>query len=162
MMDKYTTLPQRCVVIENVRSSYNVGNIIRTADALGYGVILSWYSPSPFKDIKVQKSSLWAENNVPIVEEWNTSQVISSLQHLGWYIVAAELTDTSIALSDFVRMYTNLLSQKIAIVVWNEKTWVLTETLAFVDSVVHIPMQWIKASLNVGQAAAILMREVSK
>jgi len=44
----------------------------------------------------------------------------------------------------------------------NEKTGVLEETLDFVDHVVYIPMKGMKESLNVGQAAAIIMREISK
>jgi tRNA G18 (ribose-2'-O)-methylase SpoU len=42
--------------------------------------------------------------------------------------------------------------------VGNEKTGVLTETLENANHVVHIPMQWVKASLNVAEAASIGMR----
>jgi len=52
------------VLLENIRSAYNVGNIIRTADALGWQVWLSGYSPSPEDNLKVIKTSLGAESNV--------------------------------------------------------------------------------------------------
>lgn len=38
----------------------------------------------------------------------------------------------------------------------------LEETIAAVDMSVHIPMQGLKASFNVGQAGAILMREINR
>ena len=52
------------VILENIRSAYNVGNIIRTADALGRDVWLTGYSPSPEDTQKVVKTSLGAEKNV--------------------------------------------------------------------------------------------------
>ena len=52
--------------------------------------------------------------------------------------------------------------EKIAIVFGNENAGVLEETLDYVDHIIHIPMQGVKESLNVGQAAAIFMREMGK
>ncbi len=44
------------VILENIRSAYNVGNIIRTADALGWQVRLTGYTPSPLDTQKVVKT----------------------------------------------------------------------------------------------------------
>lgn len=46
------------IILENLRSAYNVGTIIRTADALGWQVVCSGYSPDPIREPKVLKSSL--------------------------------------------------------------------------------------------------------
>jgi tRNA G18 (ribose-2'-O)-methylase SpoU len=46
------------IVLENVRSAYNVGNIIRTAEVLGYDAVILGYTPSPLTHPKVQKTSL--------------------------------------------------------------------------------------------------------
>jgi tRNA G18 (ribose-2'-O)-methylase SpoU len=54
------------IILENIRSAYNVGNIIRTADALGRNVRLVGYTPSPLDNSKVRKTSLGAEENVEI------------------------------------------------------------------------------------------------
>jgi tRNA G18 (ribose-2'-O)-methylase SpoU len=54
------------IILENIRSAYNVGNVIRTADALGRNVRLVGYSPSPIDNSKVRKTSLGAEENVGI------------------------------------------------------------------------------------------------
>lgn len=49
-----------------------------------------------------------------------------------------------------------------AIVFGNEVEGVLPSTLNLVDHIVQIPMQGIKESLNIGQSAAIFMRELGK
>ena len=145
------------IIIENVRSAYNVWNIIRTADALWWDVIISGYSPSPFKDPKVAKSSLGAENHVHIHEFRDTKAALSFAKEQQYILIAAEITSDSIPLDTFSHS-----SSRFAVVVWNEVAWVLQETLDIVDYTVHIPMQWKKASLNVGQASAIFMRELSR
>jgi tRNA G18 (ribose-2'-O)-methylase SpoU len=48
----------KIIILENIRSAYNVGNIIRTADALGWQVRLTGYTPSPVDNKKVVKTSL--------------------------------------------------------------------------------------------------------
>ena len=145
------------IIVENVRSAYNVGNIIRTADALWWDVVISGYSPSPFRDDKVLKSSLWAEKNVTIYEERNTTRALTQSQEEDFILVAAEITDDSVPLDSF-----DVEANKIAVVVGNEVEWVLPETLAMVDYIVHIPMLGQKASLNVGQASAIFMWKLGK
>ena len=147
------------IIIENVRSAFNTGNIIRTADALGYDVILSGYTPSPSRDLKVKKSSLGAEESITIKEFRNPSEaIIYAKQHYG-FLISAEKTEKSIALDKSLSF--KLPDLNFSLVVGNEKTGVLPETLQASDLVVHIPMQGTKESLNVGQAAAIMMRELS-
>ncbi len=46
------------VILENIRSAYNVGNVVRTADALGRDVRITGYTPSPLEHPKVKKTSL--------------------------------------------------------------------------------------------------------
>lgn len=81
------------VVLENIRSAYNVGNIIRTADALGYDVVLSGFSPSPFDDEKVRKTSLGAEESVHIQQFWNPREVLEILREKRYVLIAAEVVE---------------------------------------------------------------------
>ena len=46
------------VILENIRSAYNVGNVVRTADSLGRDVRIVGYTPSPLTHPKVLKTSL--------------------------------------------------------------------------------------------------------
>ncbi len=157
------------VILENIRSAYNVGSFFRTADALGRGVIISWYTPSPSNQIKVVKTSLGAEKTIPFIEfpnsEFDNTKAISWAKQNWYYIISAEITDKSISLQDFIKKNPDLIessSQNIAVIFGNEVSWVSQEALNFSDEIVHIPMKWSKISLNVWQAWAIFMRELSK
>jgi tRNA G18 (ribose-2'-O)-methylase SpoU len=82
-------------------------------------------------------------------------------------LVAAEETTESEDLTSFTKSPLAPLikggsAKGYAIVMGNEVRGVLPETLSYVDHIVHIPMLGIKDSLNVGQAAAIMMWELSK
>ena len=143
------------IILENIRSAYNVGNIIRTADALGWQVRLTWYTPSPIDTQKVIKTSLGAETNVGIKQFGHTSEAITFARDQNLPVFAAEITKDSISLDSLQK---NDYPGGVAIIFWNEIDGVLSSTLKLVDKVVHIPMQGIKESLNVGQSSAIFMR----
>jgi len=141
------------IILENIRSAYNVWNIIRTADALWYEVRLTWYTPWP-TDKRVVKSSLWAENSVNITHFPNTQQAIQQASRLWYTIISAEKTQNSIDIKDFPTKKDG----KYAIIVWNEVVGVDEQTLKSSDHILHIHMSGIKSSLNVWQASAIFMR----
>jgi tRNA G18 (ribose-2'-O)-methylase SpoU len=148
------------VILENIRSAYNVGNIIRTADALGWQVRLTWYSPSPEDTQKVVKTSLGAENTVGLKQFGHTIEAIEFAKEQKLLVVAAEITNNSVSLDWLQKTAHPGLPDVagVAVIFWNEVDGVLESTLKIVDQVVHIPMQGIKESLNVGQTSAIFMR----
>jgi 23S rRNA (guanosine2251-2'-O)-methyltransferase len=149
------------IVIENLRSAYNVGNIIRTADALWRGVIFVWYTARPdHKEVK--KTALWSEISVPNLEFNELSDALYYMNTHG-LTIAAELTESSIPLKDIQTNIKNLNKSwgDTFVIVGNEVTWVEQDTLNKSDIITHIPMLGIKESLNVGQAAAIIMWELS-
>ncbi len=142
------------VILENIRSAYNVGNIIRTADSLWWDVWLTGYTPSPEDTQKVVKTSLWAENNVGLKQFGHTPEAVEFAKSQWLLVIAAEITKDSISLD-------SLKSDNhpgAAIIFWNEVDGVLDSTLKLVDRVVHIPMHGVKESMNVGQSSAIFMR----
>lgn len=147
------------IILENIRSSYNVWNIIRTADALWFDIIISWYTPSPSKEKKILKTSLWSEKSVKIIEIYNTLSAISYAKEKYWFIISAEISDNAISLSKFKK---NIIKDDFAIIFWNEITWVLKESLDLSDAIIFINMLWKKESLNVWQASAIFMWEFQK
>jgi tRNA G18 (ribose-2'-O)-methylase SpoU len=151
-------MSKRIVILENIRSAYNVGNIIRTADSLWWEVRIVWYTPSPVDNPKVVKTSLWAENTVWLKQFDFTIDAINEAHEMGLEIIAAELTENSVSLWEYVCKSENW----IAVIFGNEVDGVMEKTLKEVDVVVEIPMQWIKESMNVGQSTAIFMRELWK
>ena len=146
------------VILENIRSAYNVGNIIRTADSLWWEVWIVGYTPSPLDNPKVCKTSLWAENTVWLRQFDFTVDAIQEARDMWLEIIAAELTENSVSLGEYVCKSENW----IAVIFGNEVDGVMPKTLKEVDGVVEIPMQWIKESMNVGQSTAIFMRELRK
>lgn len=154
------------ILLENIRSAYNVWNIIRTADALWRSVWLSGYTPHPKEQQKVIKTSLGAEETVWIERFNNTQDAIVKAREMGLLVYAGELDDKAVALSDLKTLDSSFHSEwqgkwKL-IILWNEVDWVLQSTLDTVDEVVYIPMNWVKESMNVGQSAAIFMWELGK
>ena len=149
-------MSKRIVILENIRSAYNVWNIIRTADSLWREVRIVWYTPSPVNNPKVCKTSLWAENTVWLKQFDFTIDAINEARKMWLEIIAAELTENSIALWEYVCKSENW----IAVIFGNEVDGVIWKTLKEVDKVVEIPMKWIKESMNVGQSTAIFMREL--
>ena len=151
-------MDRRIVILENIRSAYNVGNVIRTADSLWWEVWITWYTPSPVDNLKVCKTSLWAENNVWLRQFDFAIDAINEVRSMWLEVIAAELTKDSVSLWEFV------CSSKdwVAVIFWNEVDGVMEKTLKEVDKVVEIPMKWIKESMNVWQSTAIFMWELRK
>lgn len=149
------------IVVENLRSAYNVGNIIRTADALWRWVIFVWYTARPdHKEVK--KTALWAEISVPQMDFIELSDALYYMNTHG-LVIAAELSENSVSLTD-IHIQIRTIDKSggdIFVIVGNEVTGVEQETLHKSDIITHIPMLGIKESLNVGQAAAIIMWELS-
>ena len=147
------------IVVENLRSAYNVGNIIRTADALWWGVIFVGYTARPdHKEVK--KTALWAEQAIPTMDFEQLSDALNFMQTHG-LIIAAELDEKSIPLTQInekIQEFT--LGSELYVILGNEVTGVESETLQKAHIISHIPMLGLKESLNVGQAAAIMMREL--
>ena len=145
------------IMLENIRSAYNVWNIIRTADSLGWDVWMSGYAPWPDEQPKVKKTSLGAEENVWLKRFDDALQAISYARENDFDVLAWEITPDAIDLAKYEKSWKNIM-----LILGNEVDWVQEKTLETVDAVVYIPMQWIKESMNVGQSSAIFMRELRK
>ncbi|HRX63702.1 MAG TPA: TrmH family RNA methyltransferase [Candidatus Absconditabacterales bacterium] len=150
------------ILLENIRSAYNVGNIIRTADALGWDVWLSGYTPHPVEQNKVKKTSLGAEDTVNLKRFDNSRQAIDFARDEDFVILAGELNDDAISIDLVQSSEFRVQKKNTMLVLGNEVDGVLQSTLDMVDKILYIPMNGIKESMNVGQSAAIFMRELGK
>jgi 23S rRNA (guanosine2251-2'-O)-methyltransferase len=153
---------KKWIVCENLRSAYNVGNIMRTADGLGWGVILLGYT-APKDHKKVTKTALGAEENIEIMNFTTLEEFYAWIKDNNILLVSAEKTDKSISLIQVLTEKSRLMeAPSLAVLMGNEITGVEEETLTKSDYVTHIDMIGTKESFNVGQAAAILMWEFNK
>ena len=160
------------VVLENVRSMYNVGSAFRTSDAcLVSKLYLSGYTACPPRK-EISKTALGAEDFVP----WDAIKDIKSISASGgsaprlrsakseggknvknvkrMQIIAVEQTETSVPYTEFKFGF------PVCLVFGNEILGVSKETLKQCDAVVHIPMLGVKESLNVATAYGVVLYEV--
>lgn len=142
------------LVLDNIRSLYNVGSIFRTADAaLVSEIILCGYTPAPPR-VEIEKTALGAVDTVPWQYQQSALNAVLELRGKGVKVFAVEITDSS-------RSYDALVDEDfpLALVLGNELTGIDTDVLAACDGALEIPMYGVKHSLNVSVAAGIVVFE---
>lgn len=144
------------VVLENVRSAYNVGSVFRTADAfLLEGIYICGYTAyPPHKEIK--KTALGAEETVRWQYYKNTADAIEKLKEEGYKIYAIEQAENSLVL----QTVSFTPEEKVAVVLGNEVTGVEQTTIEKCDACIEIPQLGMKHSLNVSVAAGVVLWEL--
>jgi 23S rRNA (guanosine2251-2'-O)-methyltransferase len=145
------------VILNSIRSNYNVGSIFRTSDgAMIEKLYLCGYTPCPPKK-EVLKTSLGSTESVKWEYIRDAKSVINELRNLGIQIVALELTDKSLP-------YHQLKSSDlpVCLVVGNEISGVSQELLELCDKSIEIPQYGIKQSLNVAVAYGVAIFELRK
>ncbi|MDQ3123300.1 MAG: TrmH family RNA methyltransferase [bacterium] len=153
------------VIAHDMRSTFNVGSLMRTAEGLGVKkVYLTGYTPYPLQindnrlphiaaklDVQIKKTSLGAEKSL----EWeyieDINKVLSILSRQGFEIAALEQSDKSISLPDFTP------SPKLTLLLGTEVTGLPKNILDSIPLHIEIPMQGKKESFNVVIAAAIAL-----
>jgi tRNA G18 (ribose-2'-O)-methylase SpoU len=140
------------VVLDNIRSGYNVGSILRTSEFLGIKKIIGiGITPLP-PHKEVIKTSLGAEKNLDIERYFRFKDLVKKLKKEKYIIVAIEQSKNSISYYKFKRKY-----KKIALVLGNELEGIRKEHLKLCDYILEIPkIGEIKESLNVSIAFSIV------
>lgn len=143
------------VVLENIRSAYNVGSIFRTADAfLLQGLYICGYTAyPPHKEIR--KTALGADETVHWKHFKKVQDALDELRADGYKIYSVEQASNSIHLQDF-----NYGGEKVAVILGNEVTGVEQSTIGQTDGVIEIPQLGMKHSLNVSVAAGVVLWEL--
>jgi tRNA G18 (ribose-2'-O)-methylase SpoU len=146
------------VVLENIRSAYNVGSVFRTADAfLLSGIYICGYTAyPPHKEIK--KTALGAEETVHWKHFKKIEDALEELRMDGYTIYSVEQAKNSIPLNQFLK--TSHAQQKIAVIFGNEVTGVEQSSIALSDGCIEIPQLGMKHSLNVSVAAGVVLWEM--
>jgi len=139
------------VVLDNIRSAFNVGSIFRTGDAGAVEHLhlcgMSAYPPHK----KLEKTALGAFDYVPWTYYERTSACIAQLRERHIAVVGVEVTPDAIPLHTFV------WPRPVAFILGNEVTGIAPRNLARCDAVVRIPMHGFKNSINVATACGIVL-----
>eukprot|EP00614_Pseudopedinella_elastica_P022176 CAMPEP_0172624034 /NCGR_PEP_ID=MMETSP1068-20121228/133414_1 /TAXON_ID=35684 /ORGANISM="Pseudopedinella elastica, Strain CCMP716" /LENGTH=298 /DNA_ID=CAMNT_0013432819 /DNA_START=228 /DNA_END=1124 /DNA_ORIENTATION=- len=143
------------LVLDNVRSAYNVGSILRTAETAGVTeVICCGLTPTPPHE-KVAKTAFDAAETVPTRHFPSTVAALEALKADGFKIFAMETTSKS-------KRYTRVeFPRRVALVLGNEVTGVDHAVMDACDGgIIEIPTYGMKNSLCVSSAAPVVIFEV--
>lgn len=139
-------------LLDNIRSTFNVGSIFRTADGVGLAhLYLCGITATPDHS-KVGKTALGAEKVITWSYHPNALQIASTLQAQNYLLWAIEGHPQAQPLPKIVMQE---VSRPVALIVGNELSGVDPGLLAIADKILYIPMQGHKRSLNVAIAFSI-------
>ncbi len=143
------------VILENIRSAYNVGSVFRTADAflLEAIYICGYTAVPPHKEIK--KTALGAEESVAWKHFAGVNEAITELKGEGYKLYAVEQAGHSFPLQEV-----GYEGEKLAVVFGNEVSGVEVSTIEQCDGCIEIPQSGMKHSLNVSVAAGVVLWEL--
>lgn len=157
----------RAIVLigHNLRSTHNVGSLLRTAEGLGVAkVYLTGYTPHPAYPgdtrmphianklhKQIDKTALGAQDMISWEYHEDINTVIASLKKAGYTVAAVEQADDAVSLPDFTA------PDNVALLVGREVEGIEPEVLAQCDVALEIPMFGRKESFNVVQAAAMAL-----
>jgi len=139
------------LVLDNIRSLYNVGSMFRTADGFGVKrIYLCGITGTP-EQHGVQKVALGAEKSVPWEHAGRTWAVVERLKQAGYAAVGLEKCAGAVDLAAFKPKF------PLALIVGNEVNGLSPALRRRLDAVVQIPMAGVKQSFNVAVACALAL-----
>ena len=138
------------VILDSLRSAFNVGGIFRTAECFGLKeLILCGYTPTP-ENPQVAKAALGTESRIPWRHVDSTRNAVLACQEAGIPCFALETVAQAQPLESFT------WPLPCAVVVGNERFGIDSDLLRICDGMIRIPLYGRKNSLNVGCAFAVV------
>jgi tRNA G18 (ribose-2'-O)-methylase SpoU len=153
---RYATIRQLpvSVLLENLRSAYNVGSFFRTADAVKVQELVLCGITSTPPHSGLMKTALGAEETVRWSHAEDGLAAASERRRLGYELSVIETSVRSVDLFDWVPQF------PVCLIFGNEKEGVSQELLELCDTHVRIPMLGFKHSLNVATAGGVVLYEL--
>jgi len=133
----------------------NLGTIIRTADAAGFGGVLLSDGCVDLYNPKTVRASMGSFFHIPVIEHITKNQ-LSAWQYAGFQLLCGALREETVNYIDADMTKPTILA------VGNEANGISEEILQMADACVKIPICGRAESLNVGIAAAVLMYEAAR
>lgn len=158
------------LILENIRSMYNVGAIFRSADVFGVSkIILTGITPYPIikndprlphvqqkVQAAVAKTALGTEKTVAFEHTESVDSAVTKCQKAGRSIYALEQAKGSASIRTFKPRHSY------ALILGNEVSGLDSQILSRCDAVLEIPQLGSKESLNVSVAAGIALFALTK
>ncbi len=142
------------ILLDNIRSMYNVGAFFRTADGAGIErLLLSGITARPPKSA-IRKTALGAEERVPWEPVPDTAALLHGLRERDYEIAAIETSTSAVDIFEWQPRF------PVCVLFGHEVEGLTPALLEGCDTHVRIPMLGLKHSLNVASAGAIVMYEL--
>lgn len=146
------------VILDDVRSMYNVGSVFRTSDAFRVeSIYLCGITACPPHQ-EIHKTALGAEDTVSWKHYDDTLTAVNELKGRGYTVLAIEQCEGSTMLQDLQ----TAPEQPYAIVMGNEVKGVRQDVIDACNGCIEIPQFGTKHSLNVSTTAGIIIWEFAK
>lgn len=149
---EFADKPGNFVVLDRLQDPGNIGTILRTADAAGYGLAIVMKGTADIFSPKVVRAATGSLFRMPVVFMDSNSELVEFTRAAGKKLVAT-CFDTE------RRYFDEDLTDNIALVIGNEGNGICEEIIESSDVKIKIPMQGNIESLNASVAAGILMYE---
>ncbi len=146
------------VVLDNVRSLYNVGSVFRTCDAFRIEKLCLCGITACPPNIEIHKTALGAEDSVEWIHYEQTLDCVECLKKEGYTIISIEQCEGSTMLHEFEVD----ASKKYAVVMGNEVKGVQQEVIDNSDGCLEIPQFGTKHSMNVSVTTGMIIWEVAR
>lgn len=143
------------IIMDRVQDPGNIGTIIRTAEAAGYGGIIMVSGSGDVYAPKAARAAAGSLFRMPVVEACDAACAVKLAKAAGKRLV---VTDLQAELDCFAAD----LTKNVALVIGNEGQGVSETLLESSDLKVKIPMAGAIESLNAAVAAGILMYQSRK
>jgi 23S rRNA (guanosine2251-2'-O)-methyltransferase len=142
------------ILLDNVRSLYNVGAFFRTADAASIEKLyLCGITGRPPKRA-IAKTALGAEETVPWEHVWEAAPLVANMRARGLEIAAIETAAHAVDLFDWAPRF------PVCVIFGHEVDGIRPEISELCDTHVRIPMLGAKHSLNVATAGGVAVYEL--
>lgn len=141
------------VALDGLRSLFNVGSIFRTCDAAGIRSVILGNTLGK-EHPQVQKTAMGAQEWISQETTSDLAQTLVEKKRQGFRIIAVETTARSVPCHEFA------WPPKGVVVFGNEEYGISSHVMPAVDDTVHIPMFGKKNSLNVANAAAVILFQI--
>ena len=147
------------IVLDNIRSAFNVGSIFRTCDGMGFSnlILTGITARPPHKEIN--KAAIGATESVDWEYHRDIVTYIKSISKPDNLILGIEQTDESVMLSDY-KLERN--GKHVYLVMGNEVEGINCAVLPYLNKAIEIPQFGTKHSFNVAVCAGMVMWELSK
>ncbi len=157
-----TTLVHNLEIVllcDNITSPANIGSLFRIADSFGVSRIFFAGSKIDVSSSRLKRTARATQNKVAFQDTVDAYSCLNNLINEGFTSISLEITDKSTSIKTFTN---NNKSAKIVLIIGNESAGVSDKLLEKCEHHVHINMFGQNSSMNVVQATAISLYELTK